>query len=182
MYGMVRTLTSEVAAAAPGGGGVTSSLEPPLPPPVPDGAEPVYSKKIRDLVSEISQLTLLETAQLNELLKVNICIVNFTLAIFVRPNFGLEVGVRYTTGFMWIVLSPHCIENPEYSGHSNDANGSHARCYWTSHTRGQALCFPHCCCLHLLFIYLFTARLPGSGGGETGGGADRLHCEAGELC
>lgn len=69
MYGMVRTLTSEVAAAAPGGGGVTSSLEPPLPPPVPDGAEPVYSKKIRDIVSEISQLTLLETAQLNELLK-----------------------------------------------------------------------------------------------------------------
>ena len=89
VYCMVRTLTSEAAAAAApgGGGGVTSSLEPPLPPPVPDGAEPVYSKKIRDIVSEISQLTLLETAQLNELLKVNICIVNFTPAIFFAAEF-----------------------------------------------------------------------------------------------
>ena len=96
---MVRTLTSEAAAAAaPGGGssGVTSSLEPPLPPPVPDGAEPVYSKKIRDIVSEISQLTLLETAQLNELLKVYTRIILLSSCFFlcVRDGLYLEVGVR----------------------------------------------------------------------------------------
>lgn len=42
----------------------------PIPAPPPDAAGPVYPEKIRELVHEISQLTLVETAQLNELLKV----------------------------------------------------------------------------------------------------------------
>ena len=42
----------------------------PLPPPTPDGTAKVYPEKIQNIVRDISQLTLLETAQLNELLKV----------------------------------------------------------------------------------------------------------------
>lgn len=41
----------------------------PLPPPSSDGGPKTYPERIRNLVSEISQLTLAETAQLNELLK-----------------------------------------------------------------------------------------------------------------
>ena len=49
---------------------LSSSTEP-LPVPPPDGAERIYPDKIRDIVDQITQLTLLETAQLNELLKVD---------------------------------------------------------------------------------------------------------------
>ena len=44
----------------------------PLPPPPADSAAKIYSDKIRSLVADISQLSLLETAQLNELLKVHV--------------------------------------------------------------------------------------------------------------
>ena len=46
----------------------------PLPVPDPDGSSKTYPEKIHTIVDHISQLTLLETAQLNELLKVNDCI------------------------------------------------------------------------------------------------------------
>ena len=44
----------------------------PLPVPEPDGSSKTYPEKIHDIVDDISQLTLLETAQLNELLKVRV--------------------------------------------------------------------------------------------------------------
>ena len=47
------------------------STSEPLPPPPPDGADKSYPEKLQSLVRDISQLTLLETAQLNELLKVS---------------------------------------------------------------------------------------------------------------
>lgn len=56
---LVRSLSSE---AAP------SPEADPLPPPPPKGT---YPEKIQALVRDISQLTLLETSQLNELLKVS---------------------------------------------------------------------------------------------------------------
>lgn len=42
----------------------------PLPVPDPDGSAKTYPEKLHTIVDCISQLTLLETAQLNELLKV----------------------------------------------------------------------------------------------------------------
>lgn len=42
----------------------------PLAKPVADGESKVYSAKIETLVSQISELSLLEVADLNELLKV----------------------------------------------------------------------------------------------------------------
>ena len=42
----------------------------PLPVPPADGTPPVYSEKISGLVKDISNLTLSEVAQLNDLLKV----------------------------------------------------------------------------------------------------------------
>lgn len=44
----------------------------PLPVPAPDGSSKTYPEKIHNIVDHISQLTLLETAQLNELLKVQL--------------------------------------------------------------------------------------------------------------
>ena len=49
---------------------LSSALVEPLSVPGPDGVAKVYPDKIRTIVENISQLTLLETAQLNELLKV----------------------------------------------------------------------------------------------------------------
>ena len=46
-----------------------SKIEP-IPLPQPDGEPKQYSNKIRTLVEEISSLTLSETAELSELLKV----------------------------------------------------------------------------------------------------------------
>ena len=42
----------------------------PFPVPEPDGSAKTYPDKIHSIVDDISQLTLLEAAQLNELLKV----------------------------------------------------------------------------------------------------------------
>ena len=51
---------------------VNTSEPQPLPPPPPDGVSKSYPEKIQSLVRDISKLTLLETAQLNELLKVSL--------------------------------------------------------------------------------------------------------------
>ena len=42
-----------------------------IPPPPLDGKAREYPDKLRKIVDEISNLTLLETSQLNDLLKVN---------------------------------------------------------------------------------------------------------------
>jgi len=42
----------------------------PIPPPSMSGEPKVYPEKIKRIVADISTLTLLETSQLNELLKV----------------------------------------------------------------------------------------------------------------
>ena len=41
-----------------------------IPPPATDGGPPVYPEKVKSIVEDISRLTLLETSQLNDLLKV----------------------------------------------------------------------------------------------------------------
>ena len=58
-----------------------------LPLPQPDGEPKEYSDKIRKLVEGISSLTLSETAQLSELLKVS------THTIPVSYNFGDPVRI-----------------------------------------------------------------------------------------
>ena len=50
-----------------------SALPEPLSIPEPDGSAKTYPEKLHSIVEQISQLTLLETAQLNELLKVSSC-------------------------------------------------------------------------------------------------------------
>ena len=49
-----------------------SASSEPLPVPDHDGSAKTYPEKIHTIVNHISQLTLLETAQLNELLKVTL--------------------------------------------------------------------------------------------------------------
>lgn len=50
-----------------------------LPKPPNDGTPKVFSEKIRSLADQISTLTLLETADLSELLKVSEIIIDSTL-------------------------------------------------------------------------------------------------------
>lgn len=59
-----KSITSQTSTEA-----VSSSSELPLPIPTPDGAEKNYSPKISKLANEISQLSLLECADLSSLLK-----------------------------------------------------------------------------------------------------------------
>ncbi len=49
----------------------THAQEEPIPPPNVEGAEKTYSPKVHNIVNQISNLTLLEVADLNELLKVS---------------------------------------------------------------------------------------------------------------
>ena len=51
-------------------GSVSSITTEVVPEPKPDGSDKLYPEKIQRIVSDISQLSLLETSQLNELLKV----------------------------------------------------------------------------------------------------------------
>ena len=64
-----------------------------LPVPPPDGAARIYPDKIRAIVDQITQLTLLETAQLNELLKVHMLYIHVHLPS--RPR-----GYRFVCMFM----------------------------------------------------------------------------------
>ena len=58
-----------VLAAAAGNGGASYSS---LPLPTPEGAPKTYSPKIVEMVDDISKMTILEVADLNELLKIKL--------------------------------------------------------------------------------------------------------------
>lgn len=59
-----------LSAADAGTAAANSSPSDPIPPPPLDGKPRQYPEKITRIVDEISRLTLLETSQLNDLLKV----------------------------------------------------------------------------------------------------------------
>ncbi len=54
---------------------VEAAVAEPIPPPAMSGEPKVYPEKVKQIVADISTLTLLETSQLNELLKVHYNIV-----------------------------------------------------------------------------------------------------------
>ena len=65
------TLLLRLSSTEAGSGSATAAASsPPIPPPPVDGKSSNYPDKIKKIVDDISQLTLLETSQLNDLLKV----------------------------------------------------------------------------------------------------------------
>lgn len=64
-----RLLASEVGNVATTTAAASSTSEV-IPPPPLDGKPRDYPNKVRRIVDDIAQLTLLETSQLNDLLKV----------------------------------------------------------------------------------------------------------------
>ena len=66
-----------------------------IPPPPPDGASKTYPEKIHTLVQEISHLSLLETAQLNELLKVRMILL-FRRAPYAELELTIHVFLQTT--------------------------------------------------------------------------------------
>lgn len=74
MQPIQRCVSSEASASA-----VSSSSDQVIPPPTLDGKPRDYPENISKIVESISKLTLLETSQLNDLLKVRVCNIPYSV-------------------------------------------------------------------------------------------------------